>query len=168
MSETPGTRDTPDRALGPPRFSLRALLVVTALCGGLFALMSLLGAMWSMGLLLIGGLVLAHVLGNLLGTRLRDGTKCSREPGNGYDDGPPPTSRRAHRTRLSPAAAVLSALGGTLGALLGGLGSVVMYPGTGGLVLGVLSGTVLGTLLGFIGSRLFLMPRAGQHDPPCT
>ncbi len=61
-------------ALRPPRFTLRTLwIVITALCC-LFAVMASLSALWSAMLLLFLCLIAAHVLGNSLGTKLRDHT----------------------------------------------------------------------------------------------
>lgn len=152
------------------------MLLVTALCGGLFALMSALGAMWSMALLLIGGLMLAHVLGNSLGTRLRDGTTSAVGPRSIASDGPASpsivASRLTKHTRLGRVAVVLSALGGSLGAFLGGMGSAAMYPeaGPGAVLLGVISATVLGTFVGFVISSFFLVLRdawrEALRDPP--
>jgi len=176
MSEAPGVLDRGNRALRPPRFSLRTMLLATAACGGLFALLSALGAMWSMALLLIGGLLLAHVLGNSLGTRLRDGTTRVVGPRSNASDGPPSppivASRLTQRTRLGRVAVVISALCGSLGAFLGGMGSAAMYPeaGPGAVLLGVLSATVLGTFVGFVFSSFFLVLRdawrEALHEPP--
>lgn len=170
MSKAPGMLDRKDRALGPPRFSLRAMLLVTAVCGGLFALMSALGAMWSMALLLIGGLMLAHVLGNSLGTRLRDGTTHAVGPRSGAHPAQPSpaivASRLTKHTRLGRGAMVLSALGGSLGAFLGGMGSAAVYPeaGPSAVLLGVVSASVLGSLVGFVVSSFFLVLRDAWRE----
>ena len=60
-----------------PQFCLRTLLGGVTLCGGLFALMAALGPVWSGVLILSLSLVAAHVIGNSLGSRLRDA--ASRE-----------------------------------------------------------------------------------------
>lgn len=176
MSDAPGTLDPRDRALGPPRFSLRALLLITAACGGLFALMSAVGAMWSMALLLIGGLVAGHVLGNSLGTRLRDGTTQAVGPRTNAHPGMASqhivAGRLTKHTRLGRGAVVLTALGGSLGAFVGGLVSANVYPeaGPSAVLLGVLSAAVLGTLIGFIVSSFFLVLRdawsEALREPP--
>src|SRR3990170_2437138 len=58
--------DQREAALGPPRFTLRALLAAMTLVGCLFGLMSAVGSVWSLVILLFAGLVCAHVLGNSL------------------------------------------------------------------------------------------------------
>ncbi len=170
MSEPRDTQDTAERALSPPRFTLRTLLIVMTLCGGLFALMSAIGALWSVGLLFFTLLIGGHVLGNSLGTRLRDGER----------PGPPPRLREnvvpalatvapqrlAERTRLSRLAMALGLLGGVVGAFLGGMGSANLYPeaGPGAVTLGTLSAGVLGGLIGFAASSFVLVVRAAWRE----
>ena len=70
--ETQQSVDNP-QAVGPPRFTLRTMLLAVTALGCLFGLMSALGTVWSVAILMFGCLLAGHVLGNSLGTRLRDG-----------------------------------------------------------------------------------------------
>jgi hypothetical protein len=54
-----------------PQFSLRTLFVVVTICGGVFAIMSVIGALWSTALAWLLVLIAAHVAGNAWGTRAR-------------------------------------------------------------------------------------------------
>ena len=72
MSQPNNQHDEQGSALDPPRFSLRGLmLAVSAVCC-LFGLLTAVGLFWSAILLFFLSLILAHVLGNALGTALRD------------------------------------------------------------------------------------------------
>ncbi len=62
-----------DATLKPPQFSLRSLLIGTTAVAALLALMTAIGTVWSVAILFLVLLVAAHVVGNSLGTRLRDG-----------------------------------------------------------------------------------------------
>lgn len=53
------------------KFRLSTLLLVVAVCSGLFATMMTLGAIWSAILLFLIVIVGAHVAGNAIGTQLR-------------------------------------------------------------------------------------------------
>lgn len=61
------------RALRPPQFSLRALLLGVAAVAALLGLMVAIGPAGSALCLLLLALAIAHVAGNALGTLLRDG-----------------------------------------------------------------------------------------------
>ncbi len=153
-------------AIGPPQFGLRALFVGITVCGVLFALMSVLGLFWSAGLLLLLSLVGAHVIGNALGTRLRDGApQAARraEPRQAYDATRPhvaPARRLQENTRVHRWLLVVAALGaiagGTIGALvlLEVLGEHTSLPA---LALGIGSAAVLGGLFAFLLSSFFLV-----------
>ena len=130
-----GEHQTHGAALKPPRFTLRTMLVfVTALCG-VFALMSSLGMVWSAALGLLLCLASAHVLGNSLGTRLRDeATRHSAEQRLPRDEPPmhlqearasQPLTQRARLHRIAPASGVVGAL---VGGELGGILAAYVYP----------------------------------------
>src|SRR5262245_13086936 len=59
-------------ALPPPRFSLGALFVGTALLGVLFAGIHYFGTFWIVIVILFALCVVAHVAGNAIGTKLRE------------------------------------------------------------------------------------------------
>jgi len=63
------------------RFGLRQLLLFVALLSLLFAAMELADGPWSLVILGAAVLVGAHVLGNLIGTRLRDSAAVRRRHG---------------------------------------------------------------------------------------
>ena len=95
--------DSPEPALGPPRFSLRALLLAVSLLCGLFAVMAAVGMLWSAAIALFLGLILAHVLGNSIGTRLRD--EATRQIAAERQAGPLRTTRAgAHECGCAAAA----------------------------------------------------------------
>jgi hypothetical protein len=156
-------------ALGPPRFSLRALLaVVTALCC-LFAVMAAVGLLWSAALALLLVLVLAHALGNSLGTKLRD--QASRRIEVEHDArrrsvgrvaievvAPRQLTARAGLNRIT----LIMAVGGALvGGEVGGLGAMSLYPDAplAAVGLGVVSAGVLGALAGFMASSFLSVVR---------
>ena len=116
MPESEPHRDTSDSApprdglrYRPFRFHLRTVwLVVTLLCVAL-GLMGQIGPVASLALVLLIGLVLCHVVGNTLGTRLRDEmTKQlradggqQRRPASAAGDLPQaPLTRLRHKTRV--------------------------------------------------------------------
>jgi hypothetical protein len=159
--------------LGPPRFTLRTLLaVITGLCC-LFGLMAALGSLWSIAILLIAGLVLAHVLGNSLGTKLRDrATRASAlEAGPA---GPRATAinacvqpgRLSQQIRLSRITLVMALGGAMAGAFLGAVGSAGAYPeaGTPAVALGTVSAAVLGAFAGFMTCSFVLVMRQAWRE----
>ena len=78
VSEPTGASDR-STALGPPQYSLRSLLLAV---GGVFLLIALVdwvGAAWAAPLVFLMILIVGHVMGNVVGTRLRDaGSTCQR------------------------------------------------------------------------------------------
>ena len=117
MSDSDIHRDT--RPPAPPRDALRyrpfrfhlrtVWLVVTLLCVAL-GLMEQIGPVASLALVLLIGLVLCHVVGNSLGTRLRDEMTAQLHrdgAGRQYRSPPPadvleqiPVTRLRHKTRV--------------------------------------------------------------------
>jgi predicted lipid-binding transport protein (Tim44 family) len=162
--------DLPEPALRPPRFTLRTLwIVMTALCC-LFAVMASLGALWSAMLLLFLCLIAAHVVGNSLGTKLRDHTnqqirfaraarpqRVAEAVASGVT-APEQLTRRAKLNRIT----LLMAIGGALvGAEFGGLGLAALYPraSIAAVTLGVISSAVLGAFAGFLASSFLSVVR---------
>jgi hypothetical protein len=146
--------------LAPPQFRLRTLMLAITLCGVLFALMATLSALASALLLFFLSLVAAHVVGNVIGTRLRDATS-----GSLADDDTPrparlalrlpvPTVRRLReRTGISRTMVVTAAIGALLGGTSGGFvlaECVGERASIAGLGLGTFSSAVLGGFCGFL------------------
>lgn len=163
MAERAPGRDELHAALDPPRFSLRTLLVVMTALGCLFGLMTAVGSVWSTVILLFLSLVLAHVLGNSLGTRLRD--RASRQVA-AETEGHSPTravaprlensepGRLTQRTRLSRITLFMAMGGAVAAAFLGGTGLAGIYPEASApaVALGAVSSAVLGAFAGFMAS----------------
>ena len=153
--------DRPD-ALGPPRFTLRTMLLVVTALGCLFGVMAALGSSWSIIILLFGCLVAGHVIGNSLGTRLRDGApRYEKLSLAAFDARVGPAHSPAaqggglsRRIRLSRVTLVMTFGGASAGAFLGGTGLAAIYPeaGASAVALGVVSSAVLGGFVGFLTS----------------
>ncbi len=149
----------------PPQFSLRTLLVAMTACSGLLAAMSAVGPVWSLGMLLVLLMVGAHVIGNALGTKLRDQASQANEepPVHALRKGAASHSTLRHSPnpgmtgrRQMPQRTWVIALGGALtGGAVGGLllTLFVTQPLTpGAATLGVFSMAVLGGFAGFLAS----------------
>ncbi len=143
-----------------PQFGLRTLLVVVALAAVLFSVMGWIGPVPSAGLLL--GLVIVglHVVGNAVGTSLRDRAP-SRPPAKSIGRDPPselaaprdnlPVSQLQQRTPLGWIVRVAVLLGSGFGAWLGFdvLGQWVENSNF-GLFVGTTSLAILGGFVGFL------------------
>jgi hypothetical protein len=127
-----------DATLRLPQFSLRTLLIGTSLVALLLALMMAIGTGWSLAILFLVVLVTGHVLGNSLGTRLRDGgLGRATRPVAARQDGsfartsagmlPSPTRLR-ERTRLHWIVFVFTLMGACAGGYLGGTSLASTYP----------------------------------------
>ncbi len=161
-------------ALEPPRFSLRTLLLaMTALCG-LFGLMVTIGLLWSAAVVIVLSLVGAHVLGNSLGTALRDRATgriaSERSPVHlllqaAANDVAVP-GRLTKHARLSRVTTVMTLGGASVGALLGGMASAGLYPEAPdtAVALGVISFSVLGGFAGFATSSFLSVARAAIRE----
>jgi len=127
-----------DATLKPPQFSLRTLLIVTTAAAALLALMTAVGTVWSLAILFFALLLAAHVVGNSLGTRLRDGGRGrSTRPadwataGNVRQRSPsalPSPTRLRERSRLHWINLVLTLGGMVAGGYYGGTGLAATYP----------------------------------------
>ncbi len=148
------------RVLRFPQFRLRTLLGVVALLAVLFAVMGVIGPLASAGLVM--GLVIVglHVVGNALGTSLRDGAP-SRAPEH------PPVdfaeqavqrtrsdsgiSRLHQRTPLGWIIRATTLIGVGVGAWLGVIVLAELTDGSNaGLIVGSVSFAVLGGFFGFL------------------
>jgi hypothetical protein len=70
----------PDRRLPQPQFSIRTLLLGVTLLSLLLGASRVLPASWIVLLLLLSSVIGAHLFGNYLGTRLRDGVAPAKRP----------------------------------------------------------------------------------------
>ena len=61
-----------DKPLRFPQFRLRTLFLVTTACGAFFAIIGAIGFLASVGLMVVLSIVCLHVLGNVLGRKLRE------------------------------------------------------------------------------------------------
>ncbi len=164
--------DEHEGPLGPPRFSLRMMFLAVTVLGCLFAAMAALGSFWSLVILLFAALVAAHVIGNAVGTRLRD-----RSPGLkprialerpvaaaalSAVAAPRRLTERQGLDRIALATAAATAAGG---GSLGGIGSLVLYPDAGpaAILLGTASLAVFGALFGFLASSFLRVFRAAMR-----
>ncbi|MEX1223242.1 MAG: hypothetical protein WEA31_01730 [Pirellulales bacterium] len=156
------------------RFSVRSLLVAITVASFVFAAAGWLGSVWSISIVLLALISGAHVLGNALGTRLRDqATEQHRRHGPDYEamrrnfaarvDGPhslqalaasQPPNRLVLRESLGRLPAAMVLLGGLAGGCLAMAASHYYYShfGVGDRVIVVLSFAVLGGLAAFAAS----------------
>jgi uncharacterized membrane protein len=173
ISKSDAPPERPDATLKPPQFTLRTLLVAMTVVGGLLAVMTAIGALWSLAILLVASLVAAHVLGNAVGTRLRDrSTELSRDaPGTP----PRPTTRPRYlpgpRRLTEPArlhwiALVLTVVGAGVGSYVGGSALAANYPEAtmAALVLGYGSSAVLGGFAAFATSSFVSVARQAWSE----
>lgn len=155
--------------LPPPRFSLRTLwIVMTVLCC-LFAVMAAIGLWLSAVLALFLSLLMAHVLGNSLGTRLRNETSRQIASERSVASvAPAPLEwevvapkRLTQRTRLHRITLLMGIGGALIGGELGGVGFSAMYDPApvSAVVLGVVSAGVLGAFAGFLASSFLSVIR---------
>lgn len=161
------------RALKPPQFSLRTLFfTVTILCC-VFALMSAVGAIWSLILSVSALLIAAHVIGNALGTMLRDGEPgaprmpLSRDAFERPEIPPASNERMTENTHISRLMIVMAALGAMVGGIFGGaaVAAITWRNVTwGGLVLAVCSSAVLGGFAGFLLSSFATIARGALRE----
>jgi hypothetical protein len=161
--------------LQPPQFRLRTLMLVTAICCGLFALFSIVSLLLSAFIVLFLLLVAAHVIGNALGTRLRDGAPApsidSRDAGAAQHHAAVDFSTRPQRlretTRLERRTLVWTGGGAAAGGLVGGIGlSIVNWANISvpAVVLAALSSAVLGGLATFLAACFLTTIRTAWRE----
>jgi hypothetical protein len=160
IEREPPPIEEPDATLKPPQFTLRALLVAMTAVAGLLAVMTAVGLLWSLAIVLVAALVSAHVVGNALGTRLRDKSSELMARGPGVAPAvarPRPLAspkRLTEPARLHWINLVITVAGALAGGYFGGSALAAGYPEatTAAVVLGVVSSGVLGGFLGFAAS----------------
>jgi hypothetical protein len=173
MSTAPHSIDDKRGLLQPPQFRLRTLMIVTAACCGLFALFSVVSALLSAFIVLFLLLIAAHVIGNALGTRLRDGAPTA--PIGAFDA---PTARQLEgqiacpqrlreTTRIERRTFVLTSCGALTGGLLGGIVlSVVNWAhiSVAAGILATVSSAVLGGLATFLAACFITTIRSAWRE----
>jgi hypothetical protein len=170
---TPPSVDDPDATLKPPQFTLRTLLLIIFALACLLAVMTAIGSLWSLAILLLASLVLAHVLGNAVGTRLRDRSVSRLD----VDPALTPSRPIPRRELLSPKrlteparlhwiTLVITVGGAAAGGYLGGSALAASYPEatTAAVVLGYVSSGVLGGFAAFTISSFISVARGALSE----
>lgn len=150
------------RSLRPPQFGLRTLLAIVTVCGALLALRQWFDPVVIFVLVFLAACVFCHVVGNAIGTRLRQIGDLSNAmpPDDSYQRlrAPPrpqdfaPATHLSRRQSLGWAIIIASSMGATGGAIGGGLWTFMNARGRVGpfdIVIGVIAFAVLGGLAAF-------------------
>ena len=158
---TPPQHRRERRALQPPQFTLQTLFMVMASLGVLFGLMTAAGPIGGFALLLLVLVIIAHVAGNSIGTRLRN---LGSEPVDEDDSSRKRANPSYARVAAAPASNLSSSSSVTLTMLIfsaagavivGSLGSALLIwlawneLNVATAIIATASPTVLGALLGF-------------------
>jgi len=175
MPSTLPQEDSQGSALEPPQFSLRLLLWSMTAVGCLLGVMVAVGKFAALTLAFFIFLVLAHIVGNAVGTRLRD--RASRatpisdsESASDVPISPPigvaGPERLTQRTRLTRITPIITVGGALIGGTLGGTRFFDMYPdsGWGAVTLGVVSSAVLGGFIAFVTSSFISVFRQAMRE----
>lgn len=169
MTHTPAQHSDDLRAgLRPPQFGLRMLLIVVSLFCVFLAVAKWLGPAFTIFMLIMLVGVLGHVVGNALGTQLRDtGSRRWKDSPVAPAESPSPQetpalrsvdfappSRLTRRQSLGPIVLLFPVVGSALLATIGGywLGGALGEKATlGRMAFGVGAFAVIGGILGFLG-----------------
>jgi hypothetical protein len=169
--------------LRAPQYSLRTLFWFVSAASALFAVMSVVGALWSSAIVWLLVLVAVHVAANAWGSRVgRRGARLTLP-----DDGPPiaraaphafaPSTRLRRNVALAGTTLATTCLGAGLGA---GTGAMLLWAtppgpaGWAGFVVGTLSAAVVGGFLGFLTSSFLdvalgaLGEASREHNRPAS
>jgi hypothetical protein len=163
------------RALPPPQFRLRSLLLGMTFFSVLCAVMVAAGLLWTTAIILLASLIVLHVAGNAIGIRLRDGKlqepvvaiaprRLSIEEMEQLAAAP---QRLRENTSLRRpwlffgmlSASVSGTLGGIVIAIL--VGKKLTIPGR---ALGIFSAAVVGGLFGFMASSLYCVAKTAWRE----
>lgn len=167
----------PRRAMGPPRFTLRGVLILFAVTGALMAASRELGPRGQFVLFMATSSILLHVASTAIGSHLR--ASSDRATFQQRQDQPPsaalrrpavefaPQTHLAHRRPLPASTLWLTLASGLAGASWGGISlashhwqtATVSSVGVGAAACGI-----LGLLLGFGGSSLWLVFRSAWRE----
>jgi hypothetical protein len=139
------------------QFTLRALFAVVALFAIVFALLRYGGGAAAMVVITFGALIAAHVVGNSLGTRLRDDVSREMNPRPAHlpqrvPSTPVPIDRRLHeRTPIGRVILITTGGAAFTAAVLGGAALFLWTSaGPSGWLVGTLSSAVVGGFVGFL------------------
>ena len=155
------------------QFSLRALLLGVTLAAVLCGLIVSVSPLWT---LIIGWffvLVVGHVLGNWLGTRLRQKRQLRDAQADSFDEHPPcgpvryaPTSRLRHHVALGRSMFISTVISAVAGCALGVI-YLIRYSAhvtTSGLAVGAISAAVIGGVFGFLTSAFITVTMCAIHE----
>jgi hypothetical protein len=176
--------ENPKSVLPPPQFGLRTLLLVMTGCAVIFALSNWLTPIALAGVVMLVLSVIAHVLGNAIGTRLRElGSKSrmeEKQPSPGQRLARPgagdfaPVTRLSQRHSLGWPIVIGTAAGTLAGGVGGGIWTVThTYGGpdifsiaVGVLAFAVLNGIAAFVIVGFVQVGLSAIRQALDHSQP--
>jgi hypothetical protein len=146
---------------GAFQFRLRTMLLTVTLCGAACALMNAVGPVWSVIFCFFILLAAMHVLGNAIGTRLRDDATASAAVNTDERPNCPPSAfapecakQLAQHGPLGRWIGVLTAIGLMAGGTLGG----ILYSGRAtpaAATVGTISSAVLGGFAAFLAGSFF-------------
>lgn len=171
--------DIPGGALGPPQFGLRSLFLAIAGLSALFGVMVWAGAVWALVLSVAGVLIAGHILGNSVGTRLRDRSTealasqtptserlASAEFGAKHHDMPPQSTLRYHFP-LHRRNYLVTGLCALAGAVLGAWALLDVYPrpiSFLGMLVGSLSAAVICGWIGLLVTSFWTVTRRAWRE----
>ena len=163
-------------AVRPPQFGLRSMLIGMTILSATFALFVALGAAWSAMLVLFGSLISLHIMGNVLGMRLREGERDDspasiQRPVSQF---PPsaitvvaPARRLQENTPIRRPWLIAGAVCAMLSGSVGGVAIAAADRGhltPAGLALGIGSSALVGGLLGFMACSLWMVARTALRE----
>jgi hypothetical protein len=158
---------------GPFQFRLRTMLLTVTLCGAACAVMNAIGPVWSVIFCFFVLLAAMHVLGNAIGTRLRD--DATANAAIHAEDRPvcPPSlavparsKRLAQHAPLGRWIGVSTAIGLMAGGTLGG----ILYSGRAtpaGATVGTISSAVLGGFAAFLAGSFLRVSLSALWQAHC-
>jgi hypothetical protein len=161
----------------PPQFGLRTMFLGVTLLSAAFALFTAVGAAISAALLMLGSLLAAHVVGNAIGTRLREQESLppSESPPQSLDLNRVAQNESAQRLRENTAIdrrwMIIAGLGALIGSVAGGFAISVAVGSKltlAGLCLGTVSSAVLGGFAGFMAMSFWTVARSAFAEAAGT
>jgi hypothetical protein len=155
------------------QFSLRALLLGVTVAAVLCGLVVSVSPLWTLVIGWFFVLVVGHVLGNWLGTRLRQRRQVRDAALDGTDEQPDcgpihyaPTSRLRHHVALGRSMFISTAISTVAGCALGVV-YLVRYSEhvtISGLAVGAISAAVIGGVFGFLTSAFVTVTMCAIHE----
>ncbi|HEX3999686.1 MAG TPA: hypothetical protein VHX65_14125 [Pirellulales bacterium] len=162
-----------ERALPTVQFRLRTMLLAVTACGACLAMMHVIGPVWSAILCILLLLAAGHVVGNVLGNRLRDEATAAASQNVG---GRPVCSAVAIRPKPAKKLAVRAPLGRwisvltLIGAVGGGTLGEVLFSGHAmhaALIVGSVSAAVIGGFAAFLAGSFFSVGLSAAWQAHC-